>query len=116
MSSVETNAQYTSKGTALTGTSDTTCYTCPSGFKAEITEIRVAHSSGTAGVASVKWVDASTSATFVLCSGATVPANGALVVSPTPLHLGSGDSIAVAGANGQHVIVSGLEERIRAVT
>lgn len=114
--SVEKLAIYKSIGTALGSGSETDCYTCPSDTKMEVTEIRVAHNAGTAGVAKVIWYDASSTTNFTILFSGTVPLNNALVINPLPLHLEAGDKIKVTGASGQHVIVTGLQEPVRRST
>lgn len=109
MASVEKGADYHSYGTILDSSSETTCYTCPSGNRADVTQIRVADNGGASGSARVEWYDASATASLCVVHNGAFSANTALDIELKPLRLQPGDEIRVTGASGYHVIVSVLE-------
>ena len=81
---------------AAVGTSDADWVTCPAEKVLKINSIIVANVDGANSVnISIKWYDASSSATFQLASTVALPADSTLVVigKDAPLYLEEGDRI-----------------------
>lgn len=100
---------YDSIGTQLSGSSETTCYTCPANTWAQVSLIRICDNAGGSGSARVAWGDASAGATYALIHGGVFSANTALTLTFDRLALSVGDTIKVTGANGYHVVVSVIQ-------
>lgn len=95
---------------ALSGSSETTCYTVPKNKWAHLTSVRAAKNDGSAGTARVVWFITGTGVSICLAHNAVIPANSALELELKPLAMSAGDEIRVTSAAGVHVIISGLEE------
>lgn len=113
MATSEQILPYVSVGTALTDTSATTCYTCPTKTWAQVTLVNVCDSAGGSGAATVAWYDASANVTFTIVKLQAFAANAALDLTFDRLALDDGDEIRVTGANGYHVVVSAIENARR---
>lgn len=113
MATSEVILPYVSKGTALTNTNETTCYTCPARTWAQVTMIRIADDAGGAGAARVEWFDFSATASFALVHNGAFAVNTALLLTPDRLALDDGDEIRVTGASGYHVVISAIENARR---
>lgn len=108
MTTVFPGARYLTKGTALTGTSATACYTCGAGVYADGVALNIAPAGGVGGNVTITWYDASSATSFtqveeiVLATNANSSWNLAL-------HFEPGDELRVAGESGMHVTITVLE-------
>ena len=100
---------------ALSSTSLTTVYTCPANFSASIKEIWVANIDGSnAADITLKWTDASASATFDLVSTSSVAADDYLRFSDVNIFLESGDICKAQASAANDITISlFIEEQIR---
>ena len=107
-------ARLQNAAVALSGTSLTNVYTCPSNFAARIKEIWVTNVDGTdAAAITLKWTDTSASATYSIVSTFNVPADDSLRISDANIILRAGDILKAqaSAANDLEVSVF-IEEEI----
>ena len=99
---------------ALSGTSLTTVYTCPTNFSARIKEVWVTNIDGTSAAnITLKWTDTSASATFDLVSTASVAADSYLRLSDANIFLEAGDIFKAQASAANDLTVSlFIEEQI----
>ena len=99
---------------AAIGTSDADWVTCPAEKVLKINTITVANVDGSSSVdITIKWYDASASASFQIASTVTLPADSTLVVmgKDAPLYLEEGDRIrGLASAAGDAEVTISYEE------
>lgn len=100
---------YKTFGTVLAGSGETTCYTNSTGNIVFLFEVRCAVEAGTAGAATVRWYDASTTTHFQITKSEVIPANTALILSFPPLALGPLDLIKVTSAASVDIIITVAE-------
>ena len=98
---------------ALSSTSLTTVYTCPANFSASIKEIWVANIDGSnAADITLKWTDASASATFDLVSTSSVAADSYLRIDSANIVLEEADILKVQAGAANDLTVSAFVEEI----
>ena len=102
-------------GSALSSTSLTTVYTCPANFSASIKEVWVANIDGTSAAdITLKWTDASASATFDIVSTSSVAADSYLRISDANIFLEAGDIFKAQASAANDLTVSlFIEEEIK---
>tara|TARA_R100000963_G_C4563374_1_gene51301 strand:- start:45 stop:386 length:342 start_codon:yes stop_codon:yes gene_type:complete len=102
-------------GSALSNTSLTTVYTCPANFSASIKEVWVANIDGTSAAdITLKWTDASASATFDIVSTSSVAADSYLRISDANIFLEAGDIFKAQASAANDLTVSlFIEEQIK---
>ena len=100
---------------ALSGTTLTTVYTCPTNFSACIKEIWIANIDGTSAAdITLKWTDSSASATFSLISTKSVAADDFIRINDANILLEAGDAIKAQASAANDLTVSVfIEEEIR---
>ena len=100
---------------ALSGTSLTTVYTCPTNFSARIKEIWVTNIDGSSAAnITLKWTDTSASATFDLVSTSSVAADSYLRIDNANIILEAGDIFKAQASAADDLTVSlFIEEQIR---
>ena len=99
---------------ALSSTSLTTVYTCPTNFSARIKEVWVTNIDGTSAAnITLKWTDTSASATFDLVSTASVAADSYLRLNDANIYLEAGDIFKAQASAANDLTVSlFIEEQI----
>ena len=100
---------------ALSTTNLTTVYTCPAGFSSTIREMWVTNIDGTSAAdITLKWTDASASATFDIVSTASVAADGYLRINDANIFLEAGDIFKAQASAANDLTVSlFIEEQIK---
>ena len=92
---------------ALSNTTLTTVYTCPSSFSSTIREIWVTNVDGSSAAdITLKWTDTSASATFDLVSTASVAADNYLRFNDANIFLESGDIFKAQASAADDLTVS----------
>ena len=99
---------------ALSGTSLTTVYTCPTNFTARIKEVWVTNVDGSSAAdITLKWTDTSASATYAILSTHSVAADNYLHLTDTNIILESGDIFKAQASAADDLTVSlFIEEQI----
>lgn len=97
---------------ALSGTSLTTVYTCPSSHRAIVKELWLTNVDGSSAVdATIKWTDTSASATFAIISTKSVAADSYLRIEGANIVLEATDILkAQAGAADDLTVSAFIEE------
>lgn len=103
------NTRYRTVYAALANGSKTDVYTCPSGVWADIINVNVCASTGSAGTCTLAAYDVSATTEYVLTYQDAVPAGGSLDVPFYPLHLEPGDILRATGAANQHLTIAMIE-------
>ena len=99
---------------ALSDTSLTTVYTCPTNFTAKIKEVWVTNVDGSSAAdITLKWTDASASATYAILSTKSVAADSYVQLADTNIILEAGDIFKAQASAANDITVSlFIEEQI----
>ena len=100
---------------ALSDTSLTTVYTCPTNFTARIKEVWITNVDGSnAADITLKWTDTSASATYAIVSTKSVAADSYVQLADTHIFLEAGDVFKAQASAANDLTVSiFIEEQIK---